>query len=207
MNVRVLRPTIVFVSILLAIFFFACSGERERQEKAVIEMQFEVDQALLGSRVAADTHGVQFHPPFGWDQVSPDVIDEAYRMTVPDEEVQNTFDIRPEYIFLNQQNGSSLIVSSVRISDPELDRERVLREFKNTLADRSDETSVRQTDFMKDGIHIHQFLIQSDEVVNFKFLMFTKTDALLQLDYVVPKNVYPAESKAIESSIGSIQYL
>jgi hypothetical protein len=207
MKVRVLRPSIVLMSILPAIFLLGCTGERERQDKVVAEMQFEVDQSLLGSRIATDIYGIQFHPPVDWDQVSPDVFTEAYRRLVPDEKVQHAFEIKPEYIFLNRHNGSSLIVSHVGITDPEMDRGHVLQEFTNTLADRPEGSAARQTDFMKDGIHMHQFLIQSDEIVNFKFLMFTKTDALFQLDYVVPRNVYPAEIKAIESSIGSIQYL
>jgi hypothetical protein len=62
-------------------------------------------------------------------------------------------------------------------------------------------------DFLKDNILFTQYLIQDENRINFKLLFFNPKDQLIQFDYILQKDSYVLELKAIESSIGSIKLI
>ena len=67
--------------------------------------------------------------------------------------------------------------------------------------------TVQQAEYIKDGIHVAQFLVQAKGYVTFTLFFTSSSDGVLQFDYIVPRASYPEQAKAIESSIGSIQVL
>jgi hypothetical protein len=70
-----------------------------------------------------------------------------------------------------------------------------------------DSPKVKKAVYMKDGIKITQFLIQKNNIVNFRLLFNNGDGKLLQFDYLAGIRDYSLEVKAIESSIGSIKLI
>ncbi len=193
-----LLPTFAALWLCLLCLLAAC---RERTD--VQTMHFDVDPARLGAAVEASDLGIRFQPPSGWAPLAAAEIDSVRRATALAHEA---VELTPRYVFLDSTSGSLLSVSTLRL-DPPAPFEAQVARYGELLAAPFPADSLRQGQYLKDGIHIAQFLLEPGGRVNFK-LVFASTRAdLLQFDYIATLAAYPGEIKAIESSIGSIQQL
>ena len=185
--------------LLLGVVLLAGCGAEPRSD--VQPMQFDVDPSRLGAVVEAADHGIRFQAPTGWEPLAASAIDSIGRAVALAGDV---FDLRPRYVFLDPSTGSLLSVATIRLPDS-LTFDEQIAHYGALLADQFPSDTLRQGQYLKDGIHIAQFLVQSSGRVTFKLLFESPFGTLLQFDYLVPAAQYPGQIKAIESSIGSIQ--
>jgi len=192
------------IIILLVILIAGCVSNNKNETAEITEMVFIIDQELLGDTVYVKDKGIVFQPPDAWMQLPDEIFGEAVRQmtrAIPEAELFPTY---PIHAFLRPENGSAMIVSEISTADTVYNTSETLIQFHKRITDQFTEEEVKTTDFMKDRIHFYQYLIQKDDVVNFKFVFANTADEMFQIDYIVPSSVYLQESKAIESSIGTI---
>ena len=67
--------------------------------------------------------------------------------------------------------------------------------------------TVQRTIFMKGAFHVHQLMVGASDFVLVKLICDAPESPVFEVDYVVPRNVYEAKLRAIESSIGSINII
>jgi len=186
---------------LITLLLFSACGQRAEDPSGVPVMAFEVNEALLGEAVRLDAHGLVFSPPRGWKGASADLLEEI-NTTVFEKEAS----VRQESIkvFYDADAGSFLSVTLVQV-DGGGSFEEQTEQFANLLSSQQTSVSYRKAAFNKDGLHLVQFMGQSQGMINFKLLLASGGGDLLQFDYVVPMAHYPEQVKAVESSIGSLQ--
>ncbi len=184
---------------LLGVVLLAGCGEQPRSD--VQPMQFDVDPSRLGAAVEAADYGIRFQAPAGWEPLAASAIDSIGRAVALLGEV---FDLRPRYVFLDPSSGSLLSVATISLPDS-LPFDEQIAHYGVLLAEQFPSDTLRQGQYLKDGIHIAQFLVHPPGRVTFKLLFESPSGTLLQFDYLVPEAQYPGQIKAIESSIGSIQ--
>lgn len=188
--------------IALCLYLLGCAGEEV--ESGVPSMEFTLDPEQLGPPVLLAAEGIRFRAPAGWKPLNAGEVDRLDGTTTdtlgagPDSLL-----LRPLHIFMDDEAGSVLSVSYLRFHKDAPFSEQIKR-YGTTLAKRFSQDSVRQTQFMKNDLHMAQYLLQPQGLVNFKVVFEAKHGALLQFDYVVPAVHYPEEVRAVESSIGSI---
>lgn len=197
---------ILFLLLVLTLIA-GCTSQKNDDPDRPAELIFDVDSELLGEQVHLEDQGVRFNPPREWGHISGDVFDEAIQQLENNQLDHEPFSIQPIRMFLHPQNGSTLIVSEITTTKLLPGTGEIMKAFRTVLKERFNDTDVLETIFLKDEIQFHQYLVQSQDKVNFKFLFTNTADDLLQVDYIVPRSVYLSESKAIESSIGSIHPL
>ncbi len=185
--------------LLLGVVLLAGCGAEPRSD--VQPMQFDVDPGRLGVAVEAADHGIRFQAPAGWEPLAASAIDSIGRAVAL---LGDVFDLRPRYVFLDPSTGSLLSVATVSLPDS-LTFDEQIAHYGALLADQFPSDTLRQGQYLKDGIHIAQFLVHPPGRVTFKLLFESPFGTLLQFDYLVPAAQYPGQIKAIESSIGSIQ--
>jgi|GEM_PF-1585537 len=193
--------------ILLVMLIAGCVSNNRNETGHVNEMVFNIDPELLGDTVYVKDKRFVFQPPSGWMQLPDEIFGEAVRQmtqAIPDDELFPTY---PIHAFLRPEHGSAMIVSEISIADTIYDTSEALTQFQKRITDRFTEEELKTTDFMKDGIHFYQYLIQKEDIVNFKFVFANTADEMFQIDYIVPASVYLQESRAIESSIGTINLI
>jgi len=190
--------------LLFLTLIVGCVSHKNDDSDRPDEMEFNIDPELLGSTVHLDEKGISFQPPREWTQLSDEIFDEAVRQLKQFQTDHEYFSIHPVNIFLHPRHGSTLIISEISADESFSDPSEMIERFHKKLEDRFEDQNVRETVFLKDGIYFHQYLIQSQDKVNFKLLFYNAAADLFQVDYVVPRSVYLSESRAIESSIGSI---
>lgn len=193
--------------LLFLVVIVGCVSHKDDDSDRPDEMEFTVDPELLGDAIHLDEKGIGFRPPREWTQLSDEIFDEAVQQLKQAQTDHESFSIHPVNIFLHHRHGGTLIVSEISTAESFSDPSEMVDAFHKKLEDRFEGQDVRETVFLKDGINFHQYLIQSQDNVNFKFLFCNAADELFQVDYVIPRSVYFSESKAIESSIGSIHII
>lgn len=188
-------------ALLVSVFILA--GCREEPRPHVQPMHFNVDPDRLGAAVEDTGLGLRFQPPAGWEPLAASAIDSIGRaVTLAGDAVG----LQPRFVFLEASNGSLLSVAILRLRDSLTFDEQIAR-YSTLLAEQFPGDSLRQGQYLKDGLHVAQFLMQPPGRVSFKLFFASPVGALVQFDYLVPKAYYPGQIKAIESSIGSIQRL
>jgi hypothetical protein len=182
-------------------FLLFCSKPDKTPSPEVAELTFEVDSTKLELPNQDQDLGIQFNAPKGWI-LTPKTLLEAFSnrdSSIFLEEAD--FKITPISICLNQETRCLLYISKIHgIQDS-----ASVDKYKDLIQRIFSPTKVG--DFLKDNIRFTQYLIQDERRVNFKLLFFNSKNQLIQFDYIVPKDVYLSELKAIESSIGSIKLI
>lgn len=59
--------------------------------------------------------------------------------------------------------------------------------------------------FYVNGLEVNQYLMESADLINFKLAVFGEAESVLEINYLVKRNVYEKMMPKIESSIGSLK--
>jgi hypothetical protein len=177
-----------------------CSKQNKTPEK-IAELTFEIDSTKLELTTSDQNLGIQFNAPKGWTPVPPAMLEQFNQQDSAVFLEGSSFVIQPISIFLNNVDKSLLYVSKIQNAQDSISIDGYKQSIQKHLV------PTKMGDFRKDGIIFTQFLIQDENRVNFKLLFFNSKNQLIQFDYIVPKDVYLAELKAIESSIGSLKLI
>ncbi len=193
----------IILSTISLLFLFSCSEEKT----PVTELSFNVDSTLLAPENKFDSLGFRFNPPKNFDPISDSLFTEIQNNLLKMEEESGEFSLDIINIFLHDSTKSFCSISRLQIKDSEGSLNSIMPQYRNYLEKKLSGLSVTMADFMKDNIHMYQFLIQGPDRIQFKLDFMTIKNIIIQIDYVVPKNDYEKMIQSIESSIGSIKLL
>ena len=118
---------------------------------------------------------------------------------------ENEVLFEPLYVFTSDSTGSILSVGIIKALRTDTTKTAQLKRIKELFSNKYSPESIKTAEYLKDGIHITQFLIQEKQLITFKLLFETKDKKLIEFDYLMPSGTYIDEIKAVESSIGSIK--
>ncbi len=186
-------------NIALILFLLFCSKQEKTSSPKVAELTFEIDSTKLELTSYNQDLGIQFNTPKEWKPIPRSLFEEFSKQISSIFLEGNDFIVNPIFIFLNQQNKSLLYISQFQ----KFEDSTTVKKYKDLIQETF--SPIKVGDFLKDDIIFTQYLIQDENRVNFKLLFFNSKNQLIQFDYIVPKDVYVPELKAIESSIGSIK--
>ena len=193
----------IILSTISLLFLLSCSEEKT----PVTELSFNVDSTLLAPENKFDSLGFRFNPPKNFDPISDSLFTEIQNNLLKMEEEGGEFSLDIINIFLHDSTKSFCSISRLQIKDSEGSLNSSMPKYRNYLEKKLSGLSVTMADFMKDNIHMYQFLIQGPDRIQFKLDFMTIKNIIIQIDYVVPKNDYEKMVQSIESSIGSINLL
>lgn len=185
----------------------SCAEESKNSRlHAAQVMQFEVDPALLGPVVRDSTLRVSFRPPLafvpvdsarhremreqtrlGWREGDPLANDPVLLFEIPD-----TPALCKVGRFLEPPDGG--------IKDEWIDR------CRETM-----ERQVAPTEVLLDVFRIGetvlavQFLVQNPRMILFRILCQGPGPEPVMIDYLLPRDLYELEVRAVESSIGTVE--
>lgn len=198
--IRMISKMKYFITFFIIFIVFAsCSGEKKEAAKAPQAISISVDSTLVEEIYQNDDLGFSFHPPSGWKRVDDSTLN-LIRSEVEEGLSEMAFaDINMYAVFLNKLEKCLAGVFEVGING-----NKKIEEYKDLFKAVEEPKGQRIAEYMKDRIHILQFVIPKNKSLNYKLVFESPKDKLIQVDYFVPKNIYKTKSKAIESSIASI---
>lgn len=109
----------------------------------------------------------------------------------------------PRWVFVKENSWAMCVVS--RLEGGEVPpNDALLKTLETAYRTQFPKATVQRAIFMKDALRVHQLMVGTSDVVLIKLICSTREKPVFEIDYVVPRDAYKTELRAIESSIGSI---
>ena len=167
-------------------------------------LDFNVDQTRLEPAVTDMTLQMEISAPKGWK-----AIDDSMLARVIDglgDKFTQGLQLVPRWVFVNENSRAMCVVSGLKDSVVAPD-ETLLKTLETAYRTKFPVATVQRTIFLKGAIRMHELMVGTSEYVLIKLICDAPASHVFEVDYVVPKDVYKAELRAIESSIGSINLI
>lgn len=196
-------------ALLMTLWVIACSQHSEpKKTSGNNQMAFEVQRERLGDSLGSQRCGVSIFIPRDWKPLAPEMLEQMRSRIAALTPDSAAFRLQPEYVFAKQQTGVSLTLSRIQFRDTTLSGSVRLQHYTaSLLAANPDTNTAKKAEFLKGTIPITQFFLRQQQQIAYKLLFLNARNELIQLDYVLPLQVFEAEIKAVESSIGSMGLL
>lgn len=196
MNVKFLH---LLLCGMLSGAFIACDPpSQKRGEETLV---FNVNQTLLEPAITDTTLNITMAAPKAWEKMDDALFAEVMEQVAP--HLRQGLELAPRWIFMNVRSRAMCIVSQVNGVDITPD-DTFLETQEAAYRDAFPEAVVQRAIFRKDAFRVYQLMVNASDVVLIKLICDAPETLMFEVDYVVPKAVYAAELRAIESSIGSI---
>ena len=171
-------------------------------KKPTIEtLVFDVDLTRLELAIEDAALNIEMAAPKGWK-----AIDESMLGQVIDglgEKFTRGFQMAPRWVFLNEGTRAMCAVSRLEGAEGIPD-ETALESLEAAYRDEFPKATIQSAIFMKDAFRVHQLMVVTSGFVLIRLICDASENPVFEVDYVVPRDVYEAELRSIESSIGSI---
>lgn len=171
------------------------------QNRAYETLAFNVDKTLLEPAITDTTLKMTIAAPKAWEKTDDTMLTQVIDQVSP--HITQGLQMVPRWVFLNEQSRAICIVS--RLEGIEITpNDTLLQSLETAYLDKFPKATVQRTAFLKDAFRIHQLMVGAPDFVLIKLICDAPESLIFEVDYVVPRNVYETELRAIESSIGSI---
>lgn len=185
------------ISILFSLIIFACT----QQEKKKSDLQFSINENLLGLTFQDTMSHLTLRIPKGWLPLSS--FDSATQTKF--NSLKDEIGFQDVFIDSLQQGGSLMIKSLINIDTVSISN--MYRDPETAFNQQKVWNQIMKSSFYYNDLLIKQFLLQNNDLVSFKLIISEGLSHPIQLDYILSRNTYMLEVKKIESSIGSINSL
>ena len=165
---------------------------------------FNVDQTRLEPAITDATLKIEISAPKGWKSVGDSMM-----VRVIDglgDKFTQGLQMVPRWVFVNEGSLAMCVVSSLEGVNGIPD-EAALESLETAYHDEFPKATIQRTIFMKDAFRVHQLMVATSNFVLIKLICDAPESPVFEIDYFVPKDVYEAELRPIEPSIGSIRLI
>lgn len=173
------------------------------------EQKFDVDPTLLGFSYDDSTLGIRFSPPRGWPPLEPGLMEQAkqayegFSATQQDDQ----FVSKPERMFYEKDKRYFMILSDFTSWPVPVDPISKMEEYRQRVAARNPGSILHYGMTRHGKLVLFQMHMVNQIIANMRVVVIREGRAPVQIDYLVPQQVYPNVAKGIDASIGSIQPL
>ena len=190
-----------FIILLAALGFVACNND----DQSIVEntIEFRVNPERVGPAIADSSLGITFQPPASCVKMPASFVNEVQAELVKQFAQSDDFSIEPAHIFIDEQNSFVCLISTL----PDINSDSTAEDYEADLYETWQENDVEQTEFIHNGFNIYQTLVMSPIRVQFILVVPQPRQPSFRIDYIIPKENYSGQIKAIESSIGSLNSL
>ena len=174
------------------------------ENRAYETLVFNVDRTLLEPTITDATLKLKIAAPKSWK-----AIDDARLVQVIDGldyKFTQGLPMMPRWVFVDEDSRAMCVVS--RLEDVKVTpNEALLKTLETAYRAQFPKATVKRTIFMKGAFRVCQLMVGASEFVLIKLVCDAPESTVFGVDYVVPRDVYEAELRSIESSIGSINLI
>jgi hypothetical protein len=193
-------PRYIFLAIFIVFALFSCSEKEEVQ--VYEELLFNVDTSLLGKKVSIRSAGLEFFAPKGYEQMD-DQLFQNLKQSLLNVEGFRHF---PMLAAINESQRGILLFLKLFPQDSTT-QHITFDHVENVLQPKDTNVKVNKHFFRKDSIDILQYIVDTGQILDFKLFFHDKDSNLYEIDYIfLTKDEYRENSRAIESSIGSLKF-
>ncbi len=174
------------------------------QKRTHETLTFNVDPTRLEPAITDTTLKLQISAPKGWKAIEDAMLAEVIDRL--DDTLTQGLQMVPRWVFLNENSGAMCVVSRLE-GGAVPPNDTLLKTLETAYRTQFPKATVQRAIFMKDAFRVHQLMVGTSDFVLIKLICNAPENPVFEVDYVVPKDVYGTELRAIESSIGSINLI
>ena len=191
-----------FVAILpfLTLLFVFVGCKSSKTEDKHPSLEFQIDPALLEPKIQDKELGIEISPPAGWEKRDSTFSNSG---TLKELRAIEMLVGSPKHFFQHNQTNSLCILSKFATNSVK-NTENLILKAKSGLEKQFPSAKISTSTFLKDKILVHQIMLLSSEYVILKLVCELDKLKAFEVVYILPKNAYADQLRAIESSIGSI---
>ena len=162
---------------------------------------FNVDPTRLEPAITDTTLRMEIAAPKGWKAIEDVMLGEVIDRL--GDTLTQELQLVPRWIFLNENSRAMCVVSRLEggVVPP---NDTLLKTLETAYRTQFPKATVQRAIFLKDAFRVHQLMVGAADFVLIKLICNAPESPVFEVDYVVPRDVYKTELRAIESSIGSI---
>ncbi|MDM7916455.1 MAG: hypothetical protein ACE15D_17930 [Candidatus Eisenbacteria bacterium] len=177
------------------------SGREEAAKKSEATPAAEApDPALLGFSYEDSTLGLRFSPPRGWPPLEPELLAQTRAALEQMIREDDRFVSRPVRFFYEKDKRLFMILSEFPDWPVVLDPHSSMADYKTRLLSTVQGIQVQESRRKQGKLDIYRFEISNPVMVDWRLMILRKDRPPVQVDYLVPKVVYPAVQAAMEAS-------
>ena len=174
------------------------------QKRTYETLIFNIDQTRLEPAITDTTLKMEISAPKGWKAVDDSML--ARVIGGLGDKLTQGLQMVPRWVFVNEGSWAMCVVSRLDAVEVSPD-ETLLKMLETAYYTEFPKATIQRTIFMKGAFRVHQLMVGASDFVLVKLICDAPESPVFEVDYVVPRNVYEAELRAIESSIGSINLI
>jgi len=183
-----------------AIILSSCS-EKQAPPPLYEELIFNVDTALLGKKVYVKSAGIEFYAPRAYEQMDSQMFQNLKQSLLNIEGFRHF----PMLAAINDDQMGIFLFLKLFPLDSTV-QHITFSQVETVLQPKDTSVQVNKNFFRKDSIDILQYVIDTGQIFDLKLFFHDKDSNLYELDYIfLSKDKYKNNSRAIESSIGSLK--
>ena len=165
---------------------------------------FNVDQTYLEPAITDTTLKIKLSAPKDWKAIDDTMLVEVIDKL--DDKLTQGLQMVPRWVFVNEGSQAMCVVSRLGgVKGPP--DETLLQTLETAYRTQFPKATVQRAIFMKGTFRVHQLMVRTSDFVLVKLVCNAPENPVFEVDYVVPRDVYEMELRAIESSIGSINLI
>lgn len=193
---------IIFLSLVcLTAIFVSCSQETQTLE----ESTFIYNPDLVDTLHSFPGINFQLAPPLNWVSLDSAGLDGFRRMMAGTDLSRKLYPINPLAAFSDSVYAGHMYIA--QIEEEEASFSRIAEMYEELLSEHVKEHEMSRAKIEINQLEVFQFLVRTNEIVNYKFLIETSPGKRILLEYILGSSSYSQIAPAVESSISSIRAL
>ena len=174
------------------------------QKRTYETLTFNVDRTRLEPAITDTTLKIEISAPKGWKAIDDTMLTEVIDRL--GDTLTQGLQMTPRWVFLNETSRARCVVSRLE-GGAVPPNDTLLKTLETAYRTQFPKATVQRAIFMKDAFRVHQLMVAASDLVLIKLICNAPENPVFEVDYVVPRDVYGTELRAIESSIGSINLI
>lgn len=193
----------LLISVFILFFFSSCSKQEPNNNRD--QMFFNIDRNLIQKEIVFSDIGIKIAPPKSWVLLDSMEIPKINVRTDNLSPPMSADSLVARAIYSDTLTKSIMVISRLVIQKG---YETLVKTYDTLMQRHYDSFTSQKANFKKGKIFITQYLIQNQQIVNFRFLGYTLTKSIFQIDFIIPKKMYSKEiAKTVESSLGTLDLI
>jgi hypothetical protein len=210
-------PRRTFCALLFGVMVFsACSSEEKPAPKPAPsaspavryeELKFVADPTFLGFVCSEPSLGISIAPPRDWPSMDPDSLAKLQSQYDKLAAGNNNFVARPVRIFYEKNRRLFMSISRFPSWPVVMSPQTAIGQYRQLVMQAMPDAQMMDGFFRNGDVTGYRLLLVNNMMANFRIVVLREGQAPVQVNYLVPRGLFPELQKAIEASVGSIRYI
>ena len=194
---------IPIIPIVLLLTF--CNKEEKRD--GLVPLEIEVDSAQIGTLYIDKDYGIEFAPPFLWEDYQTESSKRVESVKGSNKALSKKYVFESRYVFFDYGKNSILNVGEVKNVDSVSTDKLSIADYIDIFTSKYDPKDVTFVKYLKGDLILFHVLYKLQSLESYKYIFMNKQGRIIQFDYTIREQNREAEMPRMLSSLGTLHLI